>query len=184
MANQFIYIIGPPGVGKYTVASALAAKMPAKLVDNHYWLNPIFGVIQQDGITPISKEAWDQVKQVRTAVMETIATLSPYDWNFVFTLAFVDNPRDNEIAKELFEAANRRGAEIIIVRLTCTPDELARRVVIPERRVRFKDADVEAAHRNALMPLFDAGPYKTITVDTTSLTAEETVEQILKAIKK
>jgi Holliday junction resolvasome RuvABC ATP-dependent DNA helicase subunit len=52
MTNQFVYIVGPPGVGKYTVASTLAARMPAKLVDNHYWSNPIFGLIQQDGITP------------------------------------------------------------------------------------------------------------------------------------
>ncbi len=45
MNNQFVYIVGPPGVGKYTVASVLAARMPAKLVDNHYSLNPIFGLI-------------------------------------------------------------------------------------------------------------------------------------------
>ncbi len=48
MTNQFVYIVGPPGVGKYTVASTLATRMPARLVDNHYWLNPIFGLIQQD----------------------------------------------------------------------------------------------------------------------------------------
>ncbi len=182
MTNQFVYIVGPPGVGKYTIANKLAAKMPAKLVDNHYWLNPVFGMIQQDGITPIPKDVWNQVKQVRAAIMETIATHSPSDWNFVFTLAFVNNSRDIEIAKELLEIADRREADALVVRLTCAPDELARRVVVPERRLRFKDADPEAALRNATLPLFDAGSRKAITIDTTSLSADETVERILQVL--
>jgi len=94
LKNQCVYIVGPPGVGKYTVGSALAVQMPAKLVDNHYWLNPIFGLIQQDGITPLPKEVWVQVNQLRAVVLETIATLSPSEWSFVFTHAFVNNPRD------------------------------------------------------------------------------------------
>jgi len=182
MKNQFVYIVGPPGVGKYTVGSALAVHMPAKLVDNHYWLNPIFGLIQQDGITPLPKEVWVQVNQLRAVVLETIATLSPSEWNFVFTHAFVNNPRDYGIARDIFAAAERRSAAILVVRLTCTADELARRVVVPERRARFKEVDAEAARRNASLPLFDSGDRKTLTIDTSALTAEATVERILQAL--
>jgi len=111
--NQFVYIVGPPGVGKYTVGSALVVHMSAKLVDNHYWLNPVFGLIRQDGMTPLPREVWVQVKQVRAVVLETIATLSPSEWNFVFTHAFVDRPGDYAIAREIFAAGERRSADIL-----------------------------------------------------------------------
>jgi hypothetical protein len=127
-----------PGVGKYTVASVLAARMPAKLVDNHYWLNPIFGLIQQDGFTPLPREVWNLVQQSRNVVLETIATLSPRDWNFVLTHGFEGTSRDYEMANEIFEVAGRRSADILVVRLTCSVDELTKRVVTPERRNRFK----------------------------------------------
>jgi len=182
--NQFVYIVGPPGVGKYTVGSALVVHMPAKLVDNHYWLNPVFGLIRQDGMTPLPREVWVQVKQVRAVVLETIATLSPSEWNFVFTHAFVDRPGDYDIAREIFAAGERRSADILVVRLACTADELARRVVIPERRERFKEVDAEAARRHASLPLFASGDRKTLTIDTSALTAEATVERILHALPK
>jgi broad-specificity NMP kinase len=184
MNNQFVYIVGPPGVGKYTVGSCLASRMPAKLVDNHYWLNPIFGLIQQDGVTPLSEEVWVQVEQLRRVVMETIATLSPREWNFVFTHAFVNHPHDDEIAREIFAVADRRSMDILVVRLTCRADELAKRVVTPERRLRFKEVDPDAARRNASLPLFDTGYRKTLTLDTSMLTAEGTVEQIMQELLK
>jgi hypothetical protein len=56
--------------------------------------------------------------------------------------------------------------------------------VIPERRERFKEVDEEAARRNASLPLFDSGDRKTITIDTSGLTAEATVERILQALPK
>jgi len=68
------------------------------------------------------------------------------------------------------------------VRLTCTADELARRVVVPERRARFKEVDAEAARGHASLPLFDSGDRKTTTIDTSALTAEATVERILQAL--
>ena len=36
--NLIVYLIGPSGVGKATIGSLLAEQLPAKLVDNHYWL--------------------------------------------------------------------------------------------------------------------------------------------------
>jgi adenylate kinase family enzyme len=183
MNNQFVYIIGPPGVGKYTVASVLAARMPAKLVDNHYWLNPIFGLIQQDGVTPLPKEVWNLVQQSRNAVLETIATLSPRDWNFVLTHGFEGTSRDYEMANEIFEVAGRRSADILVVRLTCSIAELTMRIVAPERRNRLKDVDPESAHRNGALPLFDAGFHRAITIETSSLSAEATAENILSELQ-
>src|SRR5215510_3462096 len=94
MKNTAFYLIGPPGVGKYTVGKIIAERTGAKLVDNHYAINPIFGLIEQDGWTPVPAEVWPQVGKVRSAVLETIATVSPRDWNFVFTHAASDDPSD------------------------------------------------------------------------------------------
>ena len=52
MNNVIVYLIGPPGVGKYSTGKLLAGRMPAKLLDNHYWCNPIFEIIEPDGRTP------------------------------------------------------------------------------------------------------------------------------------
>lgn len=182
MLNHCIYIVGPPGVGKYTVGSMLAERMPAKFVDNHYWLNPVFGLIEQDGIRPIPRQLWEQVHRLRGVVMDTIATLSPDDWNFVFTLALEQLPRDHEIAREILVVADRRRAKVLIVRLACALDELAARIVMPERRSRFKEADPMSAYRNANLPLFDVGDRETITIDTTGQPAHDTVAQIMEKL--
>jgi len=96
----------------------------------------------------------------------------------------VDNPRDYEIAKEIIDVAERRSAEILAVRLICSADELAKRVATPERRNRFKEVDPEAAHRNASLPLFDAGPHRVMTIETSRLNAEATTERILLELHK
>src|ERR1700722_8904596 len=83
--GTIIYIVGPPGVGKYTIGRILAERLGGKLLDNHYWLNVLFSLVEQDGITPLPKTIWPLAEQVRQAVLETVGTISPRQWNFVFT---------------------------------------------------------------------------------------------------
>lgn len=117
-------------------------------------------------------------------VLETKATLSPRDWNFVLTHAFKGTSRDLDTAKEILEAARRRSADVLVVRLICTAEELANRVATPERRIRFKEIDPEAARLNASLPLLDPGPHRAITIETSMLSAEATAERILLELPK
>jgi hypothetical protein len=158
MKNAVFYLIGPPGVGKYTVGKIIAERTSAKLVDNHYSINPIFGLIEQDGRTPLPAEIWPLVGRVRSAVLETIATWSPRDWNFVFTHAASDDPSD--------------------------PEELARRVLSPERRLRMKESDPEAARANAVAPVFDPGHANVIDIDTTTKAPGEVADTVIEAAGK
>jgi hypothetical protein len=81
-------LVGLPGVGKYTVAASLERRLAAheqvvRLVDNHYTCNPVFGLVAEDGITPLSSAVWDRVGEVREVVAQTIETISPAEWSFI-----------------------------------------------------------------------------------------------------
>jgi len=181
MKNTVFYLIGPPGVGKYTVGTIIAERTGARLVDNHYAINPIFALIEQDGRTPLPDPLWQQVGKVRSAVLETIAAFSPPDWSFVFTHAASDHPSDAGTCREILSASERRGARVLVARLSCAPDELARRVLSPERRSRMKEMDPEAARANAVAPLFDPGHANVVDIDTTTKTALDVADIVIAA---
>jgi hypothetical protein len=178
LTGTIIYIVGPPGVGKYTVGRLLAERMGCKLVDNHYWLN-VFSLVEQDGVTPLPPAVWPLAGQVRNAVLETIAVLSPPRWSFIFTHSALDDPAELVIFEDIRSVARRRGSRLAVVRLSCrNPDELARRMQMPERRLRLKGVDAAEARRNALLPTLDPGHDLTINVETDGLTAEEVAQRI------
>ena len=130
-------LVGLPGAGKYTIARALEALLTSRgctvrVVDNHYMCNPIFGLVAQDGVTPLPPEVWERVSEVRDAVAQTIERLSPADWSFIFTHV-VDTPDDLEWIERLASLAERRASRFVVVRVLCELDELRRRLVTPSR---------------------------------------------------
>jgi hypothetical protein len=150
ITNVVIYLVGFSGIGKLTIARELAPILKAKVVDNHWINNPIFGLLDTDGKTKLPEAVWDRVDEVRRAVHETIATLSPPHWNFIFTHAgHDDDPADHEIFASVLNVAERRQALLVPVRLTCAEEELIRRVVSPERRDRLKSVSVDGARRSS-----------------------------------
>ena len=42
--------------------------------NNHWINNPIFGLIDTDGVSPLPDAVWSQTAKIREAVLETIAT--------------------------------------------------------------------------------------------------------------
>jgi hypothetical protein len=81
-----VLIAGLPGTGKRTIASALTRRLATtrevRLVDNHYIANPVLGVVEQDGRSPLRAEVWERVADVRAAVLQAIERLAPTDWIF------------------------------------------------------------------------------------------------------
>ena len=59
LGNAVVYLLGPYGVGKLTIAKELCAETAAILVDNHLINNPILSVIGADGVTPLPAQTWD-----------------------------------------------------------------------------------------------------------------------------
>jgi hypothetical protein len=187
MNNVIVYLIGPPGVGKYSTGKLLAERMPAKLLDNHYWCNPIFEIIEADGRTPLPPAVWDRTNAVLTAVLETVATLAPPDRNYVFTHAIWDDgghPLDFMIAGQILSVAERRKARALVVRLSCRATELSARIAAEERAKRLKTGDVSQAERLATLEPLNLNHDWIVDLDTTELRPEGVADFVMAEISK
>ena len=112
LKNVLVYLVGFSGTGKLTVARELASLLKARVVDNQWINNPIFGLIDNDRVTPFPTGVWDQIAKVRDAVLDTDATLSGPDANFILTHAGYDNDReDRKIYNAIARTAERRRAQ-------------------------------------------------------------------------
>ena len=165
--NVIHYLVGHAGVGKYTIAKEIAALTGAIVVDNHYINNPIFNLIELYRPEPLPQAVWDQVERIRAAVLETVATLSPPDWSFVFTIA--DEPGELAFYADIVRVAHRRDSRFVPVHLHCETEELCRRIASPGRRERLKDVSAENARRSN-RALASRPPHpNALTLDVTSL---------------
>jgi adenylate kinase family enzyme len=187
MDNVIVYLIGPPGVGKYSVGKLLAERMPAKLIDNHYWCNPIFEIVEPDGRTPLPPAVWDRTSAVLTAVLETIATLAPPERNYVFTHAIWDdggNASDFAIAGQILSVAERRKARALVVRLSCGAEALSGRIADEDRVKRLKTTDASQAEHLAVLRPMTLSHDWTLDLDTTDLGPEAVAEFVIAELSK
>ena len=185
MNNVIVYLIGPPGVGKYSTGKILAQRMPAKLLDNHYWCNPIFEVVEPDGRTPMPPAVWDRTSAVLTAVLESVATLAPPDRSYIFTHAIGEDgghPSDFTIAGQILSVAERRNAKALVVRLSCGAKELSGRIAAEDRAKRLKTTDASQAERFASLRPLSLNHDWIIDLDTTDLTAQGVADVVMAEI--
>jgi hypothetical protein len=151
----------------------------ARIIDNHYVNNPIFRLIELYRPEPLPQDVWDRIAEVRTAILETVATLSPPAWSFVFTFVAFEAPEDIAIYRAIRRVAERRGAYFQPVRLHCEVEELISRVGSPERRAMFKDTSAENARLAAEKPLITLAEPNALDIDTTNTPAEEVARRIV-----
>jgi shikimate kinase len=179
MDNTIFYLIGHAGVGKLTTARAIGAMTGARIIDNHYVNNPIFRLIELYRPEPLPAEVWDRIDEVRDAILETVAALSPPRWSFVFTFVAFEAPEDIAIHRAIRRVAERRGAHFRPVRLHCQVEELVRRVASPERRALLKDISPHNARRAAGRPLMALEETNALDIDTTNVSADEVARHIV-----
>ncbi|WP_421725813.1 AAA family ATPase [Bauldia sp.] len=184
MNNTIIYLTGHAGVGKLTVAQAIAESTGARIVDNHAVNNPIFRLIRLYRNEPLPDAVWDRVEEVRAAVLETIATLSPADWSFVFTHVALDHPDDIAVYHAIRRTAERRDARFLPVRLTCDLDELIRRIAMPERRALLKDISPANAREDYQKPLLALDEPDAVDLDITRIDPTEAANRIVAAAER
>ena len=181
LRNTIIVLIGFAGTGKFTIGSELCERTGAKLIDNHLINNPVFKVLNADGITPLPAGVWDKVKSVRAIVYDSILELSPPDLSFVFTIELLESsPGDQQGFVDLEQLAEGRGSLFVPVRLICDVEELCRRVVEPARVQMIKSINpADARRKSANESVLNTSHPHTLTLDVTKKSPEESAESIL-----
>lgn len=183
--NTFIILIGFAGTGKYTIGRALCERTGARLIDNHLINNPIFKVVNADGVTPLPSAVWNKVSSIRRLVYEAIREISPPGLSFIFTLEMRESdPNAHRGFLDLQELAATRAALLVPVRLLCDVEELCRRVADPARAAQLKEISPELARRKmAEHTVLNPQHENTRTVDVTEKSPDESADAILHEIE-
>ena len=186
MNNVILYLIGFAGTGKLTIAKAILARAPFLLVDNHFINNVVFRLIDMDGKSPLPPKVWENVGKVRSIVFDTIRNLAKPDRNFVLTNELIEGAEEDEkVFQEVRALAMARGATFLPVRLLITPEELARRVVSPQRQALLKSRDPDEALRIARKHhVYLPKGVDSFVLDVTKLSPVDAAEQILAEVRQ
>lgn len=186
LENTIIHLIGFAGVGKYTIAKLLSAETGAKLVDNHLLNNPVFTVIDLKGGGRLDEEVWDQTRKIRHVVMDTIRTISPKEYSFIFTnCLFEHDPGDHKVIKEMCDLAAMRNGHYVPVRLHCSEDENIQRKSNAQRCERMKPTNIDnVARHHAEYEVIKIYHENVLDLDVTNLSAQQAAEQIMQHCAK
>ena len=184
LENTIVALIGFAGTGKYTIGRELCERTGARLIHNHLINNPIFSVVNADGVTPLPAGVWDRVKEIREVVYQAIQVLSPPEMSFVITMELREsNPLDRLAFVDLVELAAARQSRFVPIRLICGVDELCRRVSDPERVAMLKEISPELARKKSLEDEVLNIPHPNLrTLDVTKRSASGSVDAILDEI--
>lgn len=172
-----IYLIGRSGSGKYTIAKELA-KYGYRVVDNQLINNPIFALLDLDGVTPIPEAAWDKIAQIRTHVFDFIS--QEHKHNYVLTNELLEDEGDRRLFKQVQEMAESRGSLFVPVRLHLSKEENARRIQMPERALRFKSTKID--ERVFKKSMINISHPNLLDLDINNLPVDVAANQILKTV--
>jgi adenylate kinase len=169
---RLIFLHGLPGVGKLTVARELAKLTDFRIFHNHLVVDLVESVFDFGSLpfVELREEVWLAV--FRRAVLDNLNGL-------IFTFAFDRTVRANFIDSTR-EVIERAGGEVLFVELTCSTEELERRIEHPSRQ-RFGKLCSLSRFRElqALGAFVGPGvPKSRLVVDTTELSASDAASSI------
>ena len=131
---DLVFIYGPPGAGKLTVARELAALTSYKLFHNHVTIDCVRSVFDF-GTPPFFR----LVGRMRAEIIEEAAREGV---SLVFTFVYA-HPSDAAYVEKIFGAVEGHGGRVCLVRLACDKNVLERRLQSEERRAQGKLASLE-----------------------------------------
>jgi chloramphenicol 3-O-phosphotransferase len=127
---------GFPGVGKFTIAKALAAKLgdvPHRLIDNHVLIDPI------EAIEPGRSEAHYALrKKFRVVAFEGLKALDEKTLVIILTACLATSSEDLSQFAEYLDIAEARGVPLVVVNIVCDVGTNRRRLCSSERKTGGK----------------------------------------------
>lgn len=177
--THIIYLIGRPGVGKYTIAKELA-KQGYLLCDNHYINNIIFGLLGPDFLKmekgeTIPEFVWEHTRKIRDIILDFLVIYNQH--NYVFTNVLYEDKHDREIYEKIKSMSEKRGSTFTPIVLSITREEHRNRITQIDRVERRKSTSL--AEIDSKEELIKISHPNLITLDITSLTAAEAAKEIV-----
>lgn len=170
---NFIFLYGPPGVGKLTVAQELARRIDYKLFHNHLTVDLVYSVFdfKTKPFIELRDKIWMMVfkKAKEEHINGLIFTFSPEE---SVPASFIPG-----LIQQIEDDQDR----IYFVELTCSPEELKKRIVNPSRSKYSKDTkgnNIEKFYTRAhLIP--DEVHKRTYSIDNTNINPTEVATMIV-----
>ena len=168
-----IFLLGLPGVGKLTVAGELAKLIHFRIFHNHLAVDLVESIFEFGSLpfVELREKIWLEV--FSQAVGANLTGL-------IFTFAFDRSVRRSFIENSR-EVIASSGGEIFFVELTCSTEQLERRIEDPSRQRFGKLSSVEQFRElKAAGAFVDPGiPTDRLVLDTTELSAFDTARRIV-----
>lgn len=105
--TSIIYLTGQPGMGKYTIAKALAAEHKFVVCDNQLINNPILESSQYGGYSSILDFAWHAIGGIRRCVFAFLK--QEQDKSYILTNCLYEDAWDQVCYAEVVYMAEKRG---------------------------------------------------------------------------
>jgi predicted kinase len=176
-----ILLVGPPAVGKLSIARELERRTGALVVDNHLINNPVFIPMGLNAGEGVDIAATDGLRRRIWAVVLEAAAAAPPTLSHVITNWLTDDPEDAAHVERLRALARTRGVRFVPVWLTASEEALLARVEEPGRSEHGKLTDPALLEQILAVPMLPA-PADALRLDVTALTPPQAVSEILEAL--
>jgi hypothetical protein len=170
---KLIFLHGAPATGKLTVAKALLRILQGRLFDNHAAIDVARTVFDFG-----APGFWELVHAVRLSVLDAAAE---HRVPLVVMTYCYSEPEDRTAFEQIEKIAQRHGGELHPVFLSCSKDELLRRVGNADRVERRKTAS--ATGLNNFLAEFNISPVPRghcLKLDSEAQSAEATAREIVR----
>ena len=170
---KLVFIYGPPGAGKLTVAKEVRKATAFKLFDNHASIDCVERVFDF-GTEPFGR----LVGEIRLRVIEEAALQKVEGVVFTFVYA---HPQDAPFVEKICAAVERHGGDVCLVQLTCDKNSLEQRIPDAERARRRKVSTLELLREiMGRYDLFSAVPDReSLRIDNTDLAPVDAARRVV-----
>jgi chloramphenicol 3-O-phosphotransferase len=170
---RLVYLYGPPGVGKLTVARALAALTDFKLLHNHLTVNLVTALF------PFGSASF--MRLIRQFRDEMVTEAARVNIDMVITGVYLGTREQTTDIRARLEPVYASGGSALFVRLVCDREVWLARVPNESRRHEGKllDPDRAVGLFNGEDPFSIMPIEPTLTLDTTWLPPTEAAAQIV-----